>query len=147
MLGTLAAGLASAGCASDPSGRPAAVVSDSAGIRIVMNREPRWSEDSRWRLPDEPTLIIGEALGPPEYAFSQLFEIAAFTDGRLALYDFLYPDIRIFDRSGRYIETWGGGGDGPGGTAHMVREVQDRGGRVIVIDPATLASDSPDAGD
>ncbi len=38
-----------------------------------------------------------------------------------------------------FICLWdGGGGDGPGGTAHMVAEVQRRGGEVIRIDPRTL---------
>lgn len=37
------------------------------------------------------------------------------------------------------IVLWdGGGGDGPGGTAHMVREVRDNGGRVVIIDPHDL---------
>lgn len=37
------------------------------------------------------------------------------------------------------VVLWdGGGGDGPGGTAHMVREVQNSGGLVVVIDPHDL---------
>jgi hypothetical protein len=39
----------------------------------------------------------------------------------------------------RFICLWdGGGGDGPGGTAHMVHEVQRRGGQVTWIDSRTL---------
>jgi hypothetical protein len=39
----------------------------------------------------------------------------------------------------RFICLWdGGGGDGPGGTAHMAGEVQRGGGRVIWIDTRTL---------
>lgn len=39
----------------------------------------------------------------------------------------------------RFICLWnGGGGDGPGGTAHMVREVERRGGHVTHIDTRTL---------
>jgi tetratricopeptide (TPR) repeat protein len=39
----------------------------------------------------------------------------------------------------RFICLWdGGGGDGPGGTAHMYNEVKNRTGRVIRIDTATL---------
>jgi hypothetical protein len=39
----------------------------------------------------------------------------------------------------RFICLWdGGGGDGPGGTAHMVDEVQRRGGRVTWIDTRRL---------
>lgn len=37
------------------------------------------------------------------------------------------------------IVLWdGGGGDGPGGTAHMVAQVEDSGGRVVVINPHDL---------
>lgn len=40
----------------------------------------------------------------------------------------------------RLITLWnGGGGDGPGGTAHMVREVENRSGRVSWIDTRSLA--------
>lgn len=39
----------------------------------------------------------------------------------------------------RFIALWnGGGGDGRGGTAHMVAEVQRRGGRVIWVDTRLL---------
>ncbi len=40
----------------------------------------------------------------------------------------------------RFIRLWDGGdGDGPGGTAHLYREVKRRTGRVIWIDTRTLA--------
>jgi hypothetical protein len=40
-----------------------------------------------------------------------------------------------------FICLWdGAGGDGPGGTAHMVREVERRGGRVTWIDTRALAA-------
>ena len=39
----------------------------------------------------------------------------------------------------RFICLWnGGGGDGPGGTAHLYNEVKDRTGRVTWIDTRTL---------
>lgn len=39
----------------------------------------------------------------------------------------------------QFVCLWnGGGGDGPGGTAHMVREVEQRGGHVTHIDTRTL---------
>ena len=38
-----------------------------------------------------------------------------------------------------FICLWnGGGGDGPGGTAHMVAEIQRRGGRVVRLDTRQL---------
>lgn len=41
----------------------------------------------------------------------------------------------------RFISLWnGGGGDGPGGTAHMYNEVKRRTGRVKWIDTRTLNS-------
>lgn len=39
----------------------------------------------------------------------------------------------------RFVCLWdGGGGDGPGGTRHMVDAVQAAGGRVLRVDPADL---------
>ena len=44
----------------------------------------------------------------------------------------------------RFVCLWdGGGGDGPGGTAHMYREVKRRTGRVSWIDTRTLAAGAP----
>jgi hypothetical protein len=43
--------------------------------------------------------------------------------------------INISAQDMSFIAVWDGkGGDGPGGTAHMVEEVKKRGGRVIIID-------------
>ena len=39
----------------------------------------------------------------------------------------------------RFVSLWdGGGGDGPGGTAHMYNEVKRRTGQVVWIDTRTL---------
>ena len=39
----------------------------------------------------------------------------------------------------RFVALWnGGGGDGPGGTAHMYNEVKSRTGRVTWLDTRTL---------
>jgi len=39
----------------------------------------------------------------------------------------------------RFLTLWdGGGGDGPGGTAHMVAEIQRHGGQILIIAPLNL---------
>jgi hypothetical protein len=47
----------------------------------------------------------------------------------------------------RFICLWdGGGGDGPGGTAHLYREVERRTGHVTWIDTRTLVPSGPSGG-
>ena len=51
----------------------------------------------------------------------------------------LYSALAYGPERVRLICLWnGGGGDGPGGTAHMVAEVERRAGRVDWIDTRTL---------
>ena len=46
------------------------LIRDSAGIEIVENIAPAWTEGDGWRLSDEPVLTIGVLEGREEY---QLF--------------------------------------------------------------------------
>ncbi|MFM7512884.1 MAG: hypothetical protein ACKO3F_05860, partial [Cyanobium sp.] len=83
-----------------------------------------------------------EALGPtPEQGVSP-FE-------RCNLWE-LYSALACGIAKLRFITLWDGsssGGDGPGGTAHLLRQVKRRTGRVEWIDTRTLKPDvSPEPG-
>ncbi|WP_420462085.1 hypothetical protein [Candidatus Palauibacter sp.] len=93
--------------------RPLAEVRDSAGIRIVENR--RLAETSRlgWRVGPEPSVSIGALDGEEPY----LLHWATATmlpDGRIAVANAGSNEVRLFDRSGDHLATWGGQGEGPG---------------------------------
>ena len=92
----------------------------------------RWRERylALKRLLQQPPRVMPDELGPlPEGA-------NAFERCNLWL---LHTALDYGADKLRFICLWdGGGSDGPGGTAHMVDEVQRRGGQVIWIDTRTL---------
>jgi tetratricopeptide (TPR) repeat protein len=80
-------------------------------------------------LPDAPRVMPDE-LGPPPAGTS------AFERCNLWL---LYTALAYGPQKVRFVCLWdGGGGDGPGGTAHMYEEVKRRTGRVTWIDTRKL---------
>lgn len=93
----------------------------------------RWQarfEAVRARLP-EPMQVMDEVLGPTAPGVNRWVRaadwlLASALEGGAAKLSF----VCVWD---------GGGGDGPGGTAHMVDEVQRQGGRVRWIDIRDLA--------
>jgi hypothetical protein len=83
----------------------------------------------RGKLHDPPRVMPDE-LGPPP-AHANAFE-------RCNLW-LLYSALARGVDKVRFVCLWdGGGGDGPGGTAHLYREVKRRTGRVNWIDTRTL---------
>jgi len=60
-------------------------VRDSAGIAIVENHTPLWTETERWRLSDEPVLQIGAVDGDDAYLFSQITGALRLSDGRIVV--------------------------------------------------------------
>ena len=93
--------------------RPLSEVWDSAGVRIVENRRPPEMSRLGWRVGPEPSASIGALEGEEPY----LLHWATATmlpDGRVAVRDGGSNEVRLFDRSGSHLATWGGQGEGPG---------------------------------
>lgn len=112
LLGTMLAG-----CDSDPVPPPedtGAVTSDSAGLTIVHNLEPSWSEGDTWTLSPEPTLSIGEMDGPEEYLLYRTLSPIRLDDGRILLSDGGSQRLRFYDSTGRFLHAAGSDGEGPG---------------------------------
>jgi hypothetical protein len=40
---------------------------DSAGVRIIENLAPAWSEANAWAVADQPRLVIGHTMGAADY--------------------------------------------------------------------------------
>ena len=98
-----------------PDEEPAAhSARDSAGITIVENAAPAWSDAEAWTVSDFPSLVIGTRDGPPE---TQLFRVRAatrFPDGRIAVANDGTAEVRTFHPDGRHDRTIGRRGSGPG---------------------------------
>lgn len=108
-LAVLAALVGLAGCRTGPG---AVVARDSAGIRVVDNREPEWSPEEAWRLGD-PVLDLGgpDAAGPTAF---QWVTTAFFTESGVLVVVESAGDIKLFGGDGHPLRTIGGNGDGPG---------------------------------
>jgi hypothetical protein len=103
----VACALASVGVSAQPvSGR------DSAGIRIVEVDGARLSTLPTWTV-EGPTVTIGEPMGEPEYLLNGIGQVWRLSDGRIVIPN-ERVEIRFFDAKGKYLETVGRRGRGPG---------------------------------
>jgi hypothetical protein len=110
VLASCEGGDSSVGSSSDDG--PAAW--DSAGITIVESARPRWTPGTAWRVGAEPVLDIGAADGPAEYQFDGIEGLLRLKDSGVLVADAGSGELRFFDAAGRFVETTGGRGTGPG---------------------------------
>ncbi len=114
--------VAVAGCGAEGAGGAAAAggaggtdatVRDSAGIRIVENRDSAWTEATRWRLAESPDFVIGSFDGSaPGTDFGDVVQARAMGD-RVVVTDMTSPGFRVFDETGTFVEQLGRRGEGP----------------------------------
>jgi hypothetical protein len=91
---------------------------DSAGIRIVENTRPAWSENERLSLAAKPHLVIGDTTDSA-YRFRQVHGVMRLTDGRIAVADGATLQLRIFSPEGRFLSASAGKGTGTGQLQNM----------------------------
>jgi hypothetical protein len=104
----------SGGCGSEGNRSPAAVVRDSAGIRIVENAEHGWPAGRGWRLTAEPMLDIGVFAGNPDYELFQVAGALRLSDGRIVVANGGSRELRIYSAAGEFVSAVGREGGGPG---------------------------------
>lgn len=103
-----------------------------ASVRVGGDDWVRRYQEAKAALA-EPPRAAPEALGPPPPGRGE-----AYPYERCNLW-LLHSALSLGGDQTSLVCLWdGGGGDGPGGTAHMVKEVERHGGRIIRIDPRTL---------
>jgi len=82
------------------------------GIPVAKNpKEPLYEEDA-FILEEE--LSIGEAEGREEYMFSEVVALAADAEERIYVLDYEECSVKVFDKNGRFIKSFGRQGQGPG---------------------------------
>jgi hypothetical protein len=106
--------LALSACDKGASRASGPTVSDSAGIQIVENHEPRWPDARSWRLSDQPLLDIGVLEGDADYQLFQVAGAVRLTDGRIVVANAGTDELRFYDPAGRYLSSAGRRGGGPG---------------------------------
>lgn len=79
-------------------------------VRVRNRSAPQWGANVKLT----PALSMGQADGPDEYSFGSLSRIASDRQGRLYLYDSQDKKLRQYDPSGKFLQTIGRAGAGPG---------------------------------
>jgi hypothetical protein len=85
----------------------------ATGVVLVSNPETGlWASGSGWRLVEE--LRIGSALDEGPAMIGNIAAIEVDEDGRVFVADRHASEVRIFDRDGRHVLSFGRKGGGPG---------------------------------
>jgi hypothetical protein len=97
---------------------------DSAGVLIVDNTRPVWSDSERLWLASKPRLVIGNNTDSA-YRFRQVRGVALLTDGRIAVADGGSLQLRLFSPQGQLLSVSAGKGTGTGQilNMHLVRRL------------------------
>jgi hypothetical protein len=98
---------------------------DSAGVLIVENARPAWSDSERLSLAAKPRLAFGNT-ADSAYRFRRVAGVMLLADGRIAVADGASMQLRLFSAQGRFLSASAGQGDGPGQVLnmHWVRRVR-----------------------
>jgi len=67
-----------------------------------------------WQLSADPLVSIGVVEGEEPYQLHSATSSVRLPDGRLAVVNGGSEEVRFFDREGRFLDSFGKGGDGPG---------------------------------
>ncbi|MFV1988005.1 MAG: hypothetical protein ACC682_12050 [Gemmatimonadota bacterium] len=82
------------------------------GASRVVNTPPAGDEEPTWWI--EQDLRVGSIDDPGPTSFGEVLGIAVLEDGRFAVLETQSQELRIFDRDGSHLATYGGKGEGPG---------------------------------
>lgn len=113
-LAALTLSLILPGCGGE-SGRSLAAVYDSAGVRIVENRDVEGDRTSNWTVSPEAILHLGgTSASEGAELFSELNGVTRLAGGEVVVLEGSLSELRFFSEHGEHIRTIGGMGDGPG---------------------------------
>ncbi|NIQ57254.1 MAG: hypothetical protein GWN71_28870, partial [Gammaproteobacteria bacterium] len=94
-----------AACGSEPTGRAAVEIRDSADVRIVEN--PATAEAGAWHLTDSPRVEIGGLEDDPNQQVYQVWDAVRLTDDRIVVVNGGTHELRFYDASGRFMQSAG----------------------------------------
>lgn len=116
------------------------------GMAHVVNTPP--DAGPAPTLVGEEELRVGTREGGGPASFGLIRSIAVLPDGRFAVADDQAEEVRLFERNGRHLRTFGGAGPGPGELQGMQGVHLDHVGmlRVAELNNARLSVFHPDTG-
>lgn len=86
-----------------------------------------------WTLSAVPVLAIGDDTDRAS-TFERIAGVTADSHGRILVLDGGAAEVRVFDAHGRYVETWGGRGEGPGEFGAPTLLGTSRGDTLLILD-------------
>src|SRR5690606_12312725 len=147
-LMTVGAVVTAAACADSQVGSGWTTTVDTlpSGALHVVNTPPANGEGLPWQLREE--LRIGSVDGGDPATFGELKALAVDSAGRMIVLDSQAQEVRVFDKNGRHLATFGGKGGGPGEFENAFGLMQTRDGLLYVPDQrnARMSVVSPDSG-
>ncbi len=126
---------------------PGTEVRDSAGVRIVENPDPATTEVPRWRVPEVPELRLGMLDGPEHLLFSGVLHGAVLESGEIAVSTREPVQLRVFDREGRHLRSFGASGEGPGEFRSGIGGLLPLGGSTVGLSNGSMHLHIYDASD
>lgn len=135
-IGCVAAAVAFApGCTEGRSAGPA-VVSDSAGIRVIAFRDGIFDTGTVWTVDSVPEVVIGVAEGETSYELHDVLGAARLGTGEVVVADRGRQELLAFSADGAFLSSLGSAGEGPGEFSTI--------GSLQLIPPDTLLVFDPD---
>ena len=93
---------------------PAFTVTDSGGVRMVVNSGQAWGEGDGWQVTAEPVVTLGVMDFPVEQQFQNIAGATRLSDGTTVILEQADFGLQAFNVDGDLLWTAGGVGDGPG---------------------------------
>ena len=111
------------------------IVIDSAGVQLVTNHEvgEGWRNTPRWTVTQD--LVIGADSTNEQEQFGRIGDLAVAPNGDIAVIDQLNGVARVFDRDGRFRQSVGRSGRGPGELSRSANGIYFLGDSLLVLDP------------
>lgn len=113
------------------------VVRDSAGIEIVENQSPTWSEASAWTVGDDPLFVLRGSDGGDENRLLDPTSIDVDSRGRIIVGDgnqVGWDAVLVYDSTGRFQFQAGRDGEGPGEFGQLWWASSYRGDSIVAFD-------------
>ena len=107
---------------------------DSAGIAIMENHSPAWSDVSSWRISAEPTVSIGYDQEDSTQALFNVRGAIRLNAGRVLIANGGGHQLRLYDATGQHIRDIGTFGSGPGEFKGLWRMWRYSGDSVLTFD-------------
>lgn len=124
-----------AACTSVENGeRVGSVSTDSAGVRLVENYQPAWTQESAWRLDSVPVMRVGEGAQPDSLLLSRAWDLTRLSTGTVAVLEFSKQQILRFAPDGALTGIMGRKGSGPGEFERLRQVFRCANDTVVAVD-------------